>query len=448
MTVVCELVTDRNGLITRASPETAALFGIDQRWLMRKPLASFVAGPDRQRFRTLLVDLGYGRRPNGRSAFLLESRNGVEIAAQLTATMDHDALTWHLAAEADPPAAEAPPPVRDPDADRLFERVLNRLPNGVVLVDRRLVVVFVNPAARRLMGGDDMVRTGKPIPDPWVDLSLPSLAESLFTSSPRAGTHLVAAGDRTICVEGLVARQATTATLLLDDVTEREQRRAAERTFVENAAHELRTPLAAIVSVVDVLESGAINDATARDRFLAHIRANSSRLVRLTTSLLSLARIQSGRQQPRLDLVEVRPLLTSVVEGLPVSAAGVRIDVRAPDRIAALADPDLLYQAIENVALNAQKHTREGEVVLEARDLGRNVEIELRDTGSGMSKSDVDQAFDRFYRAPTADGDGFGLGLAIAEAAVRVLGGTITLDSTPRVGTRVRIRVPSSRIVS
>ena len=447
MTFVCELVTDRNGVITQASPETAALLGIDERWLMRKPLATFVAGADRHRFRTFLVDLGYGRRPDASGAFLLESRNGAEIAAQLAATNDHGAVKWYVSAEADTPAGEPPhAPVAHPE--RLFERVLNRLPTGVVLVDRQLSVVYVNPAGRRLIGGGDVIRAGLPVPDPWIEFSLPSLVESLFTSSPHAGTHLVGVDDRRICVEGLVAGHAAMATLLLDDVTERERTRAAEQTFVENAAHELRTPLAAIVSVVDVLEDGAVDDAEARKRFLAHIRASSSRLVRLTTSLLSLARIQSGREQPRLDLVELGPLLTSVAQALPASAPAVVTDVRVPERIAVLADPDLLYHAVDNIAMNAVKHTQKGEIVLEARDLGRDVEIELRDTGSGMAKTDAAHAFDRFYRAPTSDQEGFGLGLAIAKAAVHAIGGTITLDSTPNVGTRVRIRVPSARIVS
>jgi signal transduction histidine kinase len=227
-------------------------------------------------------------------------------------------------------------------------------------------------------------------------------------------------------------------------VTDLERTRRSEHHFVENAAHELRTPLTAIVSVVDVLDRGAKDVPEVRDRFLAHIRAHSERLSRLATSLLILARIQTGQEQPRLELVPVEPLLNEVAAGLH-TAEDVTVDVVAADDVAALADRDLLFEALENVGGNATKHTQKGEIVFEARDLGASVEIEVRDTGSGMEREDAAHAFDRFYRG--RNGDGFGLGLAIADEAIRALGGTITLDSHPNVGTRVRVRLPRARLV-
>jgi two-component system phosphate regulon sensor histidine kinase PhoR len=323
--------------------------------------------------------------------------------------------------------------------------VLDRLPNGVVVVDRALRLVYANPAARRLVGSP--MPAGDPLPDPWPDFSLRDLAAGLFTDRSSSGRQTVEHGERVLCVEGLTAVDKPTATLLVEDVTERERARRTERQFVANAAHELRTPLAAIVSVVDVLESGAKNDPDTRDRFLAHIRAHTERLVRVATSLLVLARIQAGAERPRLDLVPLEPLLREVARGV-VPNDSVTVAVRAPDELAVLGHRDLLHQALENVAANAIKHTREGEIVLKARDLGRTIEIEISDTGSGMERADAIQAFDRFYRSESDDSEGFGLGLAITEDAIHALGGTITLDSVPEVGTRVRIHLPSAKLVS
>jgi two-component system, OmpR family, phosphate regulon sensor histidine kinase PhoR len=446
VTVVCELVTDRNGVITKTSPEAASLLAIQERWLVQKPLATFVAGKDRQRFRSLLGDLGADRNAETSGAFVLENREGAELPAEFSAERRDGSLTWRLAVDTERKVTPRPPN-RVHATERLFERVLNRLPNGILVFDRDLRVVFVNPSGRRMLDPRSAIRAGDVLPDPWPEFSLRDLAATLFTQRPLAGSHLVDAGDQVLCIEGLPAGQLRTATLLFDDVTERERTRRAERQFVENAAHELRTPLAAILSVVDVLENGAKDDPTTRDRFLAHIRAHSERLVRLATSLLTLARIQTGREQPRLDLVEVRPLLSEVANRL-VPAVGVELEVRAPDGIGVLADRDLLYQVLENVATNAIKNTREGLVALEARDLGRVVEIEVADTGAGMERSEVEHAFDRFYRSGPRDQDGFGLGLAIAAEAIRVLGGAIALDSSPRHGTCVRIQLPSARIVS
>ena len=448
MNIDFDLVTDLRGMITVASADAAVVFGIDERWLLRKPLANFVSERDRRHFRTFLLDLDRGALVGEKREFTLESRDGRAVAAHVMATRRDGHVEWEISTEA--PASRREPAVQRPaaaDQERLFARILTRLPHGVLVVDRELRIVYTNPAARRIVASGG-VRTGDQLPDPWPDFSLRELAASLFTGRPIVGLHLVDAEDATYCIEGLVAAHTTTATLLLDDVTERERARRSERRFVENAAHELRTPLAAITSVVDVLESGAKDDPPTRDSFLAHIRTHSERLTRLATSLLTLARFQTGQQQPHLDLVRVEPLLHDVAARL-VPNKDVAVHVSAPADLAVLADQDLLVHALDNIAGNAGKHTRSGSIVFEGRDIGRHAEIEIRDTGAGMTVEQSSHAFDRFYRSQNGDeGGGFGLGLAIADEAVRVLNGSIRLESSPNRGTSVRISLPSARVMA
>jgi two-component system phosphate regulon sensor histidine kinase PhoR len=323
------------------------------------------------------------------------------------------------------------------------ERVLAQLPQGVVLVDQKLVIEYANPAAERLLGAGS---PGDPLPDPWPDFSLRKLAASLFHSDSAPGGTLVETDHRFFWVEGLPPSATETAILIVEDVTERERARQSEREFVENAAHELRTPLAAIISVMDVLESGAKDIPEARDRFLKHIRLHSERLSRLARSLLVLARLQTGVEQPQLTVVPVRALLEEIAGRLD-PARGVEVSIRSSDRTGALADRELLQRAIANVAENSAKHTRTGEIVLEARENGTTTRIEIRDTGPGMTDEERARAFQRFYRSSNGT-DGFGLGLAIAEEAVRAIGGTIELESELGSGTRVCVEVPSAKIIS
>jgi two-component system, OmpR family, phosphate regulon sensor histidine kinase PhoR len=323
------------------------------------------------------------------------------------------------------------------------ERVLTQLPQGVVLVDPKLTIDYANPAAERLLG---VGPAGDPLPDPWPEFSLRDLAASLFGSDPPAGGTLLETENRFFWIQGLPPSTAETAIVIVDDVTERERARQSEREFVENAAHELRTPLAAIVSVMDVLESGAKDIPEVRDRFLKHIRGHSDRLSQLATSLLVLARLQTGVEQPHLTLVPVRPLLEEIAGRLD-PAHGVEVSVQAAAEIGTLADRDLLWQAIANVAENSAKHTRRGQIVLEARENGATTEIEIRDTGPGMTDEERARAFHRFYRASNGT-DGFGLGLAIAEEAAHAIGGTIELESELGTGTRVRVAVPSAKILT
>jgi signal transduction histidine kinase len=435
--VICELVTDDQGVISSAAVEAAALLAIDERFLIGKPLASFVATGDRRRFRRLLLELADDSEVE--ASLALAPRGHRNVAADVAASRNDGRIRWNLTVD-DGAAPRAPQPL--PSA-RWADRLLTRLPQGIVVVDRRLRVVFVNPAARRVLGGR-RPHIGGPLPDPWPAYPLRATAQSLFGSRPAVGRQVIDVGGRTLAIEALTSPDRLTGTLVIGDVTQDERLRRAEREFVENAAHELRTPVAAILSVVDALESGAKDDAAVRDQFLAHIRRQADRLSRLATSLLLLRRMQEGAEKPHLDLVAAKPFLEEVAADLQ-TRKNIAVSVQAAPELAMLADRDLLRQAVDNVVANAARHTHEGEIVLAARVAGQATELEIRDTGTGMSDEAVEHAFIRFHRAQASTGSG--LGLAIAKEAVEALGGTIELESALGAGTRVRMRLPSARLV-
>jgi signal transduction histidine kinase/HAMP domain-containing protein len=330
------------------------------------------------------------------------------------------------------------------ERDRL-RRLLERLQEGVVTVDRDLRVEFVNESARRLLGTPDL-EEGDALPGPWDDVSLHRLAAGLFVrDAPVAHARVASDDDDGVSmIVGLPARHdLEAAVLVLTDISERERRERAEREFVTNAAHELRNPLASITSAVEVLQGGAKEVPAERDRFLGNIERDAARLGRLTRALLLLARAQTRSEAPRFNPVELRPLLESVAAGLQ-PAEGVRVDVRCPDGLQALAEADLLEQALANLAANAGKHTAEGEIVLSARPLdAASVAVEVEDTGPGIPIAEQHRVFDRFYRG-RRDAEGFGLGLAIVQQAVRALGGRVEISSAPGRGTTIRVVLPAA----
>jgi two-component system, OmpR family, phosphate regulon sensor histidine kinase PhoR len=328
-----------------------------------------------------------------------------------------------------------------------LEDVLARLPRGVIVVQPDLQIAFVNPAARRLLEGVVPLRRGEPLPADTDDAPLRTFARDLFEDAAPPVPSLTRIGERTVRVEGIPSNGSNNVVLVVEDVTERERARIAEHEFVENAAHELRTPLAAIVSVVEALDAGAKDDPHARDRFLAHLRRHSERLVRLATSLLALARVQTGQQEPRLELVAITPLLEAVAADLQ-PRAGVEVRVDAPEGIGAVTDPELVRHALQNVAANAMKNTFSGEILLQAGISGPEVELEIRDSGRGIGRADLDRAFDRFHRGEGSVGEGFGLGLAIAKDAVEAVGGTITLEPHSGEGVSAKITLPGAMILT
>jgi signal transduction histidine kinase len=229
----------------------------------------------------------------------------------------------------------------------------------------------------------------------------------------------------------------------IEDLTERLRRERADREFITNAAHQLRTPITAIATAVEVLQSGAKNSAGQRDRFLGHIERQTERLVRLVRAMLTLSRAERGDVGPLLGLVPLQPLLRGLVGELPAKP-GVAIELDCGAAAAVVADEALLTEAFANLIGNALEHTDAGAVrILVREELDPPAAtIEIVDTGRGIAPAELGRVFERFHRG-TSGGDGAGLGLSIAKAAILVQGGTLELESTEGRGTTARVRLPS-----
>ena len=329
------------------------------------------------------------------------------------------------------------------ERDRL-RRLLERLHDGVITVTPSGTVEFANEAAARILAPAE-IDEGAPIPEPWSGVRLGALAADLFRPDATVAHARVEEGERTIAVVGIPARGADTAMLVLEDVSEQERRQRAEREFVANAAHELRTPLQTVLGAVEALRAGAEEEPVERRRFLELIEREGRRLGRLTRALLVLARAQRGTEQVALAPVRVRPLLEEVAGGVE-APDGVSVQVSCPPGLEALADRDLLEQALANLAANAANHTEAGTIRLAASPAPpAGVAIDVSDTGPGIPAHARERLFDRFYRGDGRGDDRFGLGLAIARESARALGGDVRLEDAPGGGTLARVLLVAPR---
>jgi signal transduction histidine kinase len=320
------------------------------------------------------------------------------------------------------------------DRDRL-ERLLDRLNEGVLVIDRDLRVEFANGHGRELLGIAERLDEAHLSPDALAELQ--QLASKLFTTLLPSHLRIVD-GERTLLVAGIPPTAGgENAIIVVEDESERARNERVQREFAANAAHELRTPLASIVTAVEMLRTGAKDELETRDEFLDVIALEAARLTRLTRALLVLARAGARDELPHLGRVTVAPLLEQVAASLP-RRRGVVVGVDCPSQLAIVGDADLLEQALSSVATNAVQHTEAGSVTFRGRRENGSVVIEVSDTGDGIAAADRARIFERFYRAGDRDG-GFGLGLSIAREAVRTLGGEIELESEQSVGTTVRI---------
>lgn len=315
--------------------------------------------------------------------------------------------------------------------------LLEQLQEGVVAVDHDLIVQFANSRAQSLLGID--LAVGQPLPDPWPAFSLREAGRSLFDPGTSAETMRVHPDpERTYAVALLPAtRRSHAGVVVFTDVTEQERRERAEREFVTNAAHELRTPLSAIASAVEVLQQGAKERPAERDRFLAVVERQTARLTRLARALLTLARAQTRSEPVRLEPVRVSPIVRELAQG--AGEPGVSVELCC-ENVEVLAHSELLHQALENLATNALKHAAGKGLILRVAHVGDDhVRIEVADKGPGMKPLDAERALDRFYRAAGSDGEGFGLGLSIVREVVSVMDGTLSIATGPEEGTTVSI---------
>jgi PAS domain S-box-containing protein len=342
-------------------------------------------------------------------------------------------------------------PDRTIDAEyerQLLDAIVRQVPVGLIAVDHEGRPLLLNDEAARILGRPDAIAEADWRPAGEEDATGGPLTSALLhgsiVSSERFELRRADGGERFVEVSATPVRDQAgriiAAVVTLVDLTQRVIHEQAQRDFITNAAHELQSPLAAIVSAAEVLQSGA-KDSADRDLFLGHIEREAGRLTTLVRSLLTLARAQTGHESPRADVVALEPVIKSVAESLDVGP-DVALSVSCPPELAVLGNADLICHVLDNLARNAAKFTTSGSISIDAQALDGTVEIAVADTGPGIPAEEHARAFDRFYRGESAEG--FGLGLAIAESVTEALGGELTLVSEEGRGTALLLRLPAA----
>jgi two-component system, OmpR family, phosphate regulon sensor histidine kinase PhoR len=440
------LVTDPSLRVLEANLAATELLDVEKRFLFGKPLVSFVDAEHRRQVRTWPSRLLRGDA--SRSAHVrMRRRSGVAFEARLTVTVGRGELYWTIVDMTEEAQAElllwelkSELEERVSAQSAELEALVEQLPVGVMVLDATGEISWLNSRAMSLVG-----REGLP-GSPLADRASPALRGTAVRAD-RLAVKTPHGLERTIELIAVPVPRHGGAALLFSDVTERERLERADAEFVENAAHQLRTPIAAIASSVAALEAGASGDETERERFLGHIARESDRLRALVEALLHLASLQRHAGRPLVELIPLKPLLDDLAASTPVRD-GVRIVVHCSKRIGAVADRELLAQAVGNVVANAADHTDQGQIRLRAKFDGKSVTVEVADSGPGISPAARDRVFERFFRSSTNGRRGSGLGLPIALAAAEATGARLELlPQCDREGATFRFTIPGAQLL-
>jgi len=342
--------------------------------------------------------------------------------------------------------------------------ILRAIRSGILTVDAHGTLLYANPAASALLGVALHERLGAPVLDA-IAARAPELAQVLHRAA--------AAGERTTRAEGAIGEGSDarrigvtttaatgadgvgTGTAIFSDITDskrvdalhvRAERLEAIAELSASLAHEIRNPLASIRSAVEQLarrsahRAAVTGDEDEDERTLATLVVRESdRLSDLLGEFLDFARARVRRVAP-VDLATVARAAAQAADAHPSRAAGVRVDVLAPDGAACVdGDQELLHRALFNLALNAVQATPAGGRVRvevqtpEAEELptglafaGGAVAVHVSDGGAGIPPETLDRLFDPFF---TTKPSGSGLGLAIVHRAVEAHGGVVLVEA-------------------
>jgi signal transduction histidine kinase len=219
-----------------------------------------------------------------------------------------------------------------------------------------------------------------------------------------------------------------------------------ERRFTADVAHDLRTPLGAIVSASSILQEYLDEMPEGAKRPTELIVQDVGRLRRLVADLLEIGRLDSQKESLQIEPIDVEALLRSVLMSVRRDA-DVPLHLTGESRIHS--DRLRIERVLANIVENAFVHGAEQDIQIAANATDNRFVVEVSDGGPGIPEDQLPHIFDRFHKAEASrSSQGSGLGLAIAAQHVASLGGTLTAENRPEGGVMFRVDIPSATVSS
>lgn len=334
-------------------------------------------------------------------------------------------------------------------AEESVRALLANAPDGLVVVDAQGTITFANEEVGRIFSREPAAVVGTPIEALLPDLSFRSI--SIGAGAGLLPLPDVTVGERILSptVRVLPTDTAASTTIALRDVTARRRAEAKRLDFYSILAHDLRSPLNAMLMRAQLLMQGRRGPLPAEvvaevRRFQATIRS----MVKMIKDFLDLAAMEGAGYKIDREEIDLVGLTSSMIEELrPLAdASGLAVEWEAPDeRFAVLGDRHRLAQVLSNLIGNAIKYTPSGgRITVTARLDGPAVELTVRDTGPGIAPELFPTLFDRFTRGDAVGPRpaGWGLGLMIVREIVEAHGGTVGVHSEPGRGSAFWVRLP------
>ncbi len=333
--------------------------------------------------------------------------------------------------------------------------VLLQMTDGVIVLAPDRSILLINPSARRLLGIADMDhQLGRSFHEV---VRTPELVTAVRVAAARRTPQEVpvelsdggAVRPLRVRVDCIEMAEGSNLLLTIRDETEAQRVEEIRREFVANVSHELKTPLAAIKGYAETVEMALEDDPQAAAHFMKQIRLECVRLERLVADMMQLARAQAGRTQLRLAELLLSSVVTESIKSYQPVADRKRIELNfdgAGADATVTVDREATLTIVNNLIGNAIRYTPEGGCVhVEIRAESDYWVLVVRDDGIGISESEQERIFERFYRVDKtrkSNPGGTGLGLSIVKNLTLAQGGAVKLQSNPGQGSTFEVWLP------
>jgi two-component system phosphate regulon sensor histidine kinase PhoR len=335
-----------------------------------------------------------------------------------------------------------------------FRLAAQAIPDGVILLDDRMHIEWLNGAACRHFGFDPARDIGT-LAGQLIRQSEFQNLTSAYRAAPGQRSALLRVGangsGRVLSV--MLAPFADTGILLVStDVTERVRSEVIHRDFIANVSHELRTPLTVITGFLEQFNAPEPPQGEAARSFHRLMAEQAERMNRLIADLLTLSRLENSDQPPRDEAVDVPALIEALrTEALALSGGKHTVEIADASAGKLRGSADELRSAFGNLVFNAVRYTPAGgTITLAWRRVDGTPVFSVKDTGIGIPAEHIPRLTERFYRVDkgrsTASG-GTGLGLAIVNHVLARHGGSLKIESTPGKGSSFSAMLPDDRLI-
>ena len=327
---------------------------------------------------------------------------------------------------------------------REFDAITGHMSEGLLVIDRNMQVLSLNPAALTLL----WAKQGKE-----GDSVLALNREAGFrrcVEEALGGRRCVELLDRDGQCRRVFANpveqdgRLTGAVLIIMDVTETERRESLRREFTANVSHELKTPLTGILGTAEIIKSGLVRSEDI-PHFAGNIYREAQRLIELVNDIIKISRLDEGGPTAEWETMDLRAVAERVREQLALAAEQKQVTVEVRGSSAPVRGvPQIVEEIVYNLCDNAIAYNVEGgRVDITVVNTAEGARLMVADTGVGISQEARSRVFERFYRADKShSGNGTGLGLSIVKHGAAYLGAEVSLESEEGTGSTFTLQFP------